>query len=294
MFQYIIEVFNREFLFGYELWKIILISLILLFYIILQLDKESIIDLNDWIDKIHSMKITKREFIASIAIIGIMLIIGFGISGKIREGNLEKQEEYNQALKIDNDSELLGYGIRTNVGNAFIYGDVIATDPVVHNEISYGSLTRVRERYTMHTRIVTYTDGNGHTRTRTEVYWTWDEVDREKKNSSTLNIVGSEFPWVVLGSLPETYLETVDISATLRDKYYVSNIKNTGTLYGNLGNIENEYGAKFSKFYVDEEINEVVDRLNKEYNIIWFWIGWALLGCVIIMLFYYGENRWLE
>lgn len=294
MFQYITEVFNQESLFGYKLWKIILIIILLLPYIMLKLDQEGTINLEDWIGKLHPMEITKREIITSIAIIGIILIIGFGVSGKIREGNLEKQEEYNQALKIYNDSELLGYGIRTNVGNAFVYGDVIATDPVVHNEISYGSLTRVRERYTMHTRTVTYTDSKGHIRTRTETYWTWDEIDREKKNSNTLNIIGNEFPWVVLGSLPETYLETVNINTTLRDKYYVSNIKNTGTLYGNLGNINNEYGAKFNKFYVDEEINEVVDKLNKEYNVTLFWIGWTLLGCVVIVLFYYGENKWLE
>ena len=78
--------------------------------------------------------ITKREILASISIIAIMLLIGFLISGKIQESQLDKNEKYNKALKIE-DSEMFVYGMRTNIGNAFIYGELKAVDTVTYPEI---------------------------------------------------------------------------------------------------------------------------------------------------------------
>ena len=46
------------------------------------------------------MEITKREIIASIAIIAVMLTIGFIISGKITEHQIEKNAEYQKAVHI--------------------------------------------------------------------------------------------------------------------------------------------------------------------------------------------------
>ena len=46
----------------------------------------------------------------------------------------------------------------------------------------------------MHTRIVTYTDGEGHTHSRTEIYWTWDRVKREEDSTETFSFMGVSFP----------------------------------------------------------------------------------------------------
>ena len=59
-----------------------------------------------------------------------MLIFGVIIHGNINESLMLKYQEYDTALQIDNDSELFAYGMRTNVGNAFVYGDLKAIDTV--------------------------------------------------------------------------------------------------------------------------------------------------------------------
>lgn len=79
-------------------------------------------------------EITKREILASISIIAVLLLIGFVISGKISNYILDRNEKYNKAVKIE-DSGLFEYGMRTNIGDAFIYGDLIAVDTVSYPEI---------------------------------------------------------------------------------------------------------------------------------------------------------------
>ena len=132
-------------------------------------------------------EITKREVLASISIIAIMLLFGFLISGKIADWQMDKNEIYNKAVKIDN-TEMFEYGMRTNVGNAFVYGDLEAVDAVTYPEIGgkYMFVEKVEEHYTMHTRTVSYTDANGNTQTRVETYWTWDIVDVDKLNDNDL------------------------------------------------------------------------------------------------------------
>ena len=46
-------------------------------------------------------EITKREILASISIIAMMLLIGFVISGRISNYILDRNEKYNKAIKIE-------------------------------------------------------------------------------------------------------------------------------------------------------------------------------------------------
>lgn len=80
-------------------------------------------------------EITKREILASISIIAMMLLIGFVISGRISNYILDRNEKYNKAIKIES-SELFEYGMRTDVGYAFVYGDLKAVDTVSYPEIN--------------------------------------------------------------------------------------------------------------------------------------------------------------
>lgn len=127
-------------------------------------------------------EITKREILASTSIIAILLLIGVLISAKISEFQLDQNEIYDKAVKIES-TDLFQYGMNTNIGNAFVYGDLEAVDSVTFSEISgkYMSITKVKEEYTRHTRVVTERDSKGNTHTKTEEYWSWDEIDREKK-----------------------------------------------------------------------------------------------------------------
>lgn len=69
------------------------------------------------------MEVTKREILVSIVIAALMIMFGFLISTKWSESQQESDIKYNKAIQIDNDTELFKYGMDTNVGNAFVYGD---------------------------------------------------------------------------------------------------------------------------------------------------------------------------
>ena len=64
-------------------------------------------------------EITRREIIASISIIAIMLLIGVLISSKISDWQINQNDKYNKAVKIQS-ADLFQYGMETNVGNAFV------------------------------------------------------------------------------------------------------------------------------------------------------------------------------
>lgn len=64
---------------------------------------------------------------------------------------IAKNEKYNKAVKIE-DQELFEYGMRTDIGNAFVYGNLEAVDTVTYPEIGgkYMYVRKVEEHYTRH------------------------------------------------------------------------------------------------------------------------------------------------
>ena len=75
------------------------------------------------------MEITKRECVASVTIVAVMMIIGFLVAGRIDSWQSQKNSEYYAALQIT-DPEQFRYGMDTSVGKAFVYGELQAVDPV--------------------------------------------------------------------------------------------------------------------------------------------------------------------
>ena len=143
----------------------------------------------------RNFEITKREVLASISIIAVMMLVGIFISAKITERQMDRNEVYNKAVKIESQ-EMFSYGMRTNVGNAFVYGTLEALDPVSYPEIdgSYMYVEKIKKRYTMHTRTVAHTDANGNTTYTIETYWSWDYAGEESKASSTVSFCEATFP----------------------------------------------------------------------------------------------------
>lgn len=241
-----------------------------------------------------NFEITKREILASISIIAIMLLSGVLFSNKISEHQMDKNEIYNKAVKI-NSTELFQYGMNTNIGNAFVYGDLEAVDTVTYPEIGgkFMYVKKVKEKYTKHTRRVPHTRTvNGKTTTyyTTETYWTWDRVSSEDiicKQISFCNIVfdSSKF------KLPDVeYIDTIKQSSHVRYKYYGCKVKYTGTVFASLKNktINN------TKFYNKKNIEETVDYLESDTSIIFFWVIWVILIICCVYGFFYIDNEWLE
>lgn len=237
------------------------------------------------------MEVTKREIIISIAVVAIMLIIGFSISGKIIDAQNDKNAEYQKAVHIE-DSELFQYGMDTNVGNAFVYGDLKAVDVVTFDEIGgeYLYVEKVKEKHTLHTR--TYTVKVGKTTTvRTETYWTWDEVNRENKQSLEIMFCGVVLPSIKV-EIPDTeYIDTIKESSEIRYKYYGTPIKHTGTVYTKLSDgtiLDN------SRFFKDYTIEQALDSCTSGVGNVMFWALWIVLTVGAVVGFCYLDNRWLE
>ena len=241
------------------------------------------------------MKITKREVIVSISIIAVMLVLGFIIGDKIQDRQNDKNAEYYKAVHIDN-TELFQYGMDTNVGNAFVYGNLNAIDTVTFDEIGgeYMYVEKVEEHYNRHTRVVTRTrtvNGRTQTYTDTEVYYSWDYHDSWDKHSENISFCGVDFDYGKIKKPSSDYITTLDGGYHVRFKYYGVEPTYTGTVYTNLfdGTINDN-----SDFLANKNIDESIEYYTASVALVLFWIFWILLSCGAVVGFYYLDNRWLE
>lgn len=237
-------------------------------------------------------EITKREVLASISIVAVLLLIGVLISGKIEESQTDKNAVYNKAIKIDS-KDLFEYGMRTNIGNAFVYGDLVAVDPVTYPEIggSYMYVKKIKEEYTIHTRTVTTRDSKGRTHTRTETYWTWDEVSREHIQCNKVSFCGVIFDSEKIEQPNSNYIYTIKKSSHVRYKYYGTEVNHTGTIFTTL---KDKTISDNTPFYENKSIEETVETLESDIGLFLFWFFWVVVIVACVIGFYVIDNRWLE
>lgn len=236
--------------------------------------------------------ITKREVIASFVIIAFMMIVGFFISDNITDWQNEQNAKYQKALHIENNKDMFQYGMDTNVGNAFVYGDLTALDPVSYDEIDgeYMYIEKVKEQYTKHTRRVSYTV-DGKRRYRTETYWTWDWAGSEDKKCKNINFCGVTFDSNKIDMPSQHLIDTIKESSHIRYKYYGVSTSHTGTIFTKLAD---ESISDNTKFYENESIDDVLkDKTTGGWNII-FWVVWIILTGILVFGFYYLDNQWLN
>lgn len=236
-------------------------------------------------------EITYREILASISIIAVMLLIGFVISGKISQIQDDKNAKYNKAVKIES-TDLFQYGMNTNVGNAFVYGELKAVDTVTYPEIGgeYMYAEKVEEHYNRHTRTYTTTDGKGHTRTHTEVYWSWDYAGSEDIQCKEVSFCGIVFDSNKIKLPSADYIDTIKESSHVRYKYYGTNIEYKGTIFTEL---KDKTISDSTDFY-ELSIEETKDKLERNIGIVIFWIIWIIVMVLAVFGFYYIDNEWLE
>lgn len=237
------------------------------------------------------MEITKREILASVTIIAIMILVGFVIVGRIDAYQVQKNSEYYSALQIT-DAEQFQYGMDTSVGNAFVYGTLEASEPVTYPEIGgeYLYVEKVEEHYNMHTRTVTTTDSKGNHHTHTEVYWTWDYAGSENVHSNRIKFLGIEMDYKKIQRPDAHYIDTIKKSSHVRFQYYATPAKCAGTIYTDLrdGAISDE-----SKFFDGSDIENTIKRMTISWTWI-FWIGWIILTGATACGFCCLENDWLN
>jgi len=241
------------------------------------------------------MEITKREVLVSLVIVSVLLIVGFLIGGKINEHHMEKVQEYNTALQIDNNRDLFEYGMKTNVGRAFVYGTLQALDPVSYDEVDgeYSSIKKVKERYTRHTRTVTKTrtvDGKTETYTEEEVYYSWDYVSHEETHATKISFIDVEFPYGTINFPERKHIKTKQVSSTIRYVYSGAPVKCEGTIYAILKN--NTISDVSMNHYCN--IEDTLESYNQNFAVVVFWILWIFLLIVSVIGFLYLDNYWLD
>lgn len=238
------------------------------------------------------MTITKREVICSIVIICIMAVIGLLIGEEIDEQKQVKSQEYNQALRIRNDSEQFGYAMRTSAGNAFVYGDLEAVEPVRHKNIEgiYAYIREIREEYRMHIRTYTTTDSKGRRQTHTQVYYSWDAVDEKIWHCDHLRFCGYDFDYDQIGLPEPKYVDMSYESSKVRFVYSASDEKYTGTLYAKAA----ADTIVDAKFYSEMDIDQTIKYLESGKWKTVFVILWSILTAAAVFGFCYLDNEWLE
>lgn len=247
-------------------------------------------------------EITTREILASITIIAVMLMIGIVISGKIQEKQIDTNEVYNKAVRIDS-ADLFQYGMETNVGNAFVYGDLEAVDTVSYPEIDgqYMYVEKVKEQYEKHERTVTKKDKDGKEYEEKEEYYQWDVDDRESIHCDEISFLGIVFLYGKIQIPSGKHIDTIKGDrewsyksgemVKVRYVYYGVGMKYTGTIFTDLRN--NTISEK-TQFYANKTIGETVEHLKHKGGVVIFWIFWIILICACVFGFCYWDNRWLE
>lgn len=236
-------------------------------------------------------EVTKREIISSIVIVVAWFIIGFIIYETISEHIADKQREYNQALQIET-KDLFEYGMKTNVGNAFVYGQLKAVDTVTYPEIKgeYLKVEKILEVYTRHERKVEHTDSEGHTYYTTEIYYTWDEEDSDAKHSEKITFLGVEFDYSKIKYNDLHYIDTIYENMHNRWVYYGTAPECNGTIYTKL--CDNSI-TDSTKFHPNHTIEDVLKSYDNSCAVYVFWVVWFILLMLGLYGFYYLDNSWL-
>lgn len=242
-------------------------------------------------------EITVREMIVAIAIFCIWLIIGFGVNEKIDNSIQNQNTIYTKAIKISSTDEFL-YGMETDVGNAFVYGNYVCVDPVSYEEVEgeYTYIEMIKKRYTRHTRPVTKTrtvNGKTETYTDTEVYYSWDTVDSDHKQCTKISFCGVEFDFNKIEQPSKVHIETIREGSNVKYEYYGVPTSLVGTIFTELkdGTISDS-----SLFLQDEDPNSALEIMKSSgiFSYIFFWIVWVLLLGGVLYGWFRLENRFLE
>ena len=248
------------------------------------------------VNDMGNIEITKRELLASIIIVLLLASVGFFISTSIHNKVSVGNEKYFKALKVDNNPEMFGYALKTNVGDVLAYGKFKANEPVSDPLIKgeYFSLIKAEEHYVMKTRTVTTTDDDGNVETKTEIYWEWDEMFRETHNTPTFQYLGEDFKYKTIKFRQHSYIEKVSKGrgTNVRWKFYGIPTEFNAALF---------FKAKDGSIteptlHLNKKIQSILESKEKEADmwVVVFWVFWVLLIALAVFGFVALDNRFIN
>ncbi len=130
-------------------------------------------------------RISLGIFIGAVAIFGCFILRNIFID----HANSEIQK-YNTAVRVE-DNNKFNYAVDSKQGRIISSGEFKTKDPVKFENFNgeYMKIIRILEEYRPHT----YTTCDSKGKCRTHTYYSWDEVTRETKNSSTIIFRNREY-----------------------------------------------------------------------------------------------------
>lgn len=242
----------------------------------------------------------RKRYALIIMFVAAMQIIGFLIAGILADNQNENNAMYQKAIHIESE-ELFRYGMETNSGDAFVYGELKAIDTVSYPEIEgeYMCLLKVKERYERHERTVTEKDKDGETHTKTEYYYQWDEQSKESMHSSEISFCGVIFDYGKISSPGWDYIETISADrewswssgeyVKVRYKFYGTETEYTGTVFTTLA--DNTISDS-SPFFDGKTPEEALKQSTSNIEIIVFWIFLEMIcGIATYWIWIYLKKR---
>lgn len=224
-----------------------------------------------------------------IAVLTILPIAGILLAAylKVRKmrSDTQRSAELRKAVHLDN-RDMFCYGMDTDVGNAFVYGELRAVDPVSVPALygEYYCISRVEEEYVEKTRYVTesvYRNGQMETERKEETYYEWEEISTKRIHCRRVTFMDVEFPYEKIPLHPTAVVK----SSTVGDRkctWYAAPSVMQGTLYTWLGN---HTIADRSRFFDGLSLEEALDRclLKKSPYKGLFLFAAAIIGLFIIL-----------
>lgn len=258
--------------------------------------------------------VTKREALVSIII--VILLIGIGIY--TTSSIINKVDEHNSKvnrIQCCDTQDMFDHLVDTNAGKVIANANVVCTKPVTMNDRISGKYSYIyyqREKYEIHTRVVTDTytdaDGNTHTSSHTETYYEWDTKDWVSKSSDEITINNHKYkPDNVKKYFSHKYLSAKDykgkysyesgnyiyLSPHERISFEVYELNSSGVVYCKLDNNKIDY---VRKYYLNKTSPKEVKKSmlkNADSVLAVFWVIDALLIFGIVFIFVYFDNNWL-
>lgn len=243
------------------------------------------------------MEVTKREILLSITILAVMIGIGVWISSPILSKANNRYIETASSVVVS-DAEKFGYIKRTDAGRFIANGTLSVIDTIRIDGLPkpYSYVKKDKEEYRLHVETYTTTDGKGHTTTHTRTYHSWDVVKTWKYRSERGRFLGQEFKMDEVFRYHPRKDTVVKVKTGLfendtRYVYYTCPSSFNGIMIGEAQNKEYRESRFIEGKNSDKYLEDAARSLNAGTAA--FWIGWILLTGLLIVGFYYFENKWL-
>lgn len=246
----------------------------------------------------HSPEVTPREVLFCAVIAAFLLSIGFWIASAIGHNANKKLLKYRQAAQIENNIDEFKLALKTDVGDAFVEGDFNAVDFVQHEKLP-GNWTYFNadyQKYTRHTRVVTYTVSNGKggvsTRTRTETYWTWDTYKHETRHSKEVRFCEVKFPY-----------KKFRFSWNCSDSKTVSNGFNRRICFTYIptnfhascfSTLANDTVSDGTLLHKGVSLPALFRNMTTSHAVLFFWTLWGATTIAVLVMFVLHDNEWLD